>query len=87
KLSTGRNEWFWTAPQSAAADDYFEGEPHPDGSVYYTRLRGVSGNQEIEDEDNDVSHAARGHITLSPVVPHGCHEGALKRLKSLFAAG
>ncbi|MDR2946611.1 MAG: 5'/3'-nucleotidase SurE [Candidatus Adiutrix sp.] len=84
KLTTGRNEWFWTRTQSAPAEDYYEGEPQPDGSVMYQRLRNPSGDlvkaREDERPETDLAHARSGHITLSPIVPHGVHEATLKRL-------
>ncbi|MDR1043957.1 MAG: 5'/3'-nucleotidase SurE [Candidatus Adiutrix sp.] len=84
KLSTSRNEWFWTRPHPSPAEDYYEGEPHPDGSVLYRRLRGpakaVAGADEPGRPDSDVAHALAGHITLSPIMPHACHEPTLKRL-------
>lgn len=86
KLSTGRNDWFWTRPHMAPADDYYEGEPHPDGSVMYQRLRSpVSDLVKAVDQecpDTDVAHCRNGHITLSPIMPHGVHEATLNRLIS-----
>jgi len=84
QLSTGRNDWFWTRPNSAPADDYYEGEPHPDGSVLYQRLRTPVKNLALDSErdkpNTDVGHAQAGHITLSPIMPHSCHEATLTRL-------
>ena len=84
KLSTGRNDWFWAKPHPAPADDYYEGEPHPDGSVLYQRLRGsafdLAFESERENPVTDVAHARLGHITLSPITPHGWHDGTLRRL-------
>lgn len=86
KLSTGRNDWFWTRPHPAPADDYYEGEPHPDGSVLYQRLRGSAleliSDSERDNPSTDVAHARLGHITLSPIMPHGCHEGTVTRLEA-----
>jgi 5'-nucleotidase len=78
KLSTSRNEWFWTAPLTAPADDYYEASPHPDGSIYYQRLR--RDDYLLAEGDNDVAHAAAGRITLSPITAHGFHQGTLARL-------
>lgn len=83
-LSTGRNEWFWTRPHPSPADDYYEGQPHPDGSVLYQRLRG-SGTELVTAEERaepttDLAHAQLGRITLSPITPHGFHEPTLSRL-------
>ena len=85
KLSTGRNEWFWARPHSVPAEDYFEGEPHPDGSVLYQRLRGLDkeAGEKPEIPVTDVEHARAGHITLSPILAHGCHEATLTRLTAL----
>ncbi len=84
KLSTGRNEWFWARPHSVPAEDYYEGEPHPDGSVLYQRLRGQAEEVVTEGElikpETDLAHARLGHITLSPIIPLSCHEGTLARL-------
>ena len=84
KLSASRNEWFWTRPHLRPAEDYFESEPHPDGSVLYQRLRDQPGELPGEaDEgapDSDLAHARLGHITLSPILPHSCHEATLVRL-------
>ena len=84
QLSTGRNDWFWTRPHPVPAEDYYEGEPHPDGSVLYQRLRSPAGDlvqaRERERPDTDVAHSRNGHITLSPIVPHGVHEPTLNRL-------
>lgn len=84
KLSTGRNDWFWTQPHNAPANDFFEGEPHPDGSVLYQRLRTpvkeLALLSEQSNPNTDVGHIQSGHITLSPIMPHGCHEVTLARL-------
>ncbi|UQZ88797.1 5'/3'-nucleotidase SurE [Deltaproteobacteria bacterium Smac51] len=80
ELTTSRNEWFWTRPHPAPADDYYESEPHPDGSVLYQRLRGANLEQAPGDEDTDLIHAGQGHITLSPIMPHGFHTATLGRL-------
>ena len=82
KLTTGRNEWFWTRPHLIPAEDYYEAEPHPDGSVLYQRLRGLGkdSGELPETPATDIDHARAGHITLSPILAHGCHEGALNRL-------
>lgn len=80
QLSTSRNEWFWTPPLLTASEDYYRAEPHPDGSIYYQRLRRDDFAKAVEGEDNDRSHASRGHITLSPIMPHGFHQATLKRL-------
>ncbi|MDR3038530.1 MAG: 5'/3'-nucleotidase SurE [Candidatus Adiutrix sp.] len=81
RLATGRNDWFWTRPQVEPSEDYYEGAPHPDGSVLYRRLRNPNPAQDQSREPaNDVEHACLGRITLSPIVPHGCHEAALARL-------
>lgn len=79
-LSTSRNEWFWTSPHPAPADDYYRSEPHPDGSVYYQRLRGDGFERTPNDDGSDLSHARLGHITLSPITPHGVHQATLTRL-------
>ncbi len=84
RLAASRNEWFWTKPLASPADDYYEGVPHPDGSVYYQRLR-REDYMETPDDDNDVAHARRGHITLSPITPHGFHQGTLARLMAKTA--
>ncbi len=84
QLSTGRNDWFWTRPHSSPNEDHFEGEPHPDGSVLYQRLRSPEAelvrDDEQENPTTDVAHVRAGHITLSPLIPHGCHEATLTRL-------
>ena len=84
ELSTGRNDWFWTKPCLSPFHDYYDSEPQPDGSIMYHVLRGTSQEQVTTDDqnrlDNDVAHAMDGHITLTPVVPNGWHEGTLKRL-------
>lgn len=84
RLSTGRNEWFWTRPHPTPSEDYYEGEPHPDGSVMYQRLRDRANElvtaDEQENPDTDVAHSRNGHITLSPITPHGVHEAVLRRL-------
>ena len=84
KLSTGRNDWFWTKPHQKPADDYYESEPHPDGSILYKRLRGsmkeVLLKGEEENPATDVAHTICGHITLSPIMSHGFHQGTLDRL-------
>ncbi len=83
-LTTGRNEWFWTRPHSAPSDDYYEGQPHPDGSILYQRLRGSQDDlvrsEDHANPDTDLAHIRAGHITLSPITPHGHHEVTLKRL-------
>jgi 5'-nucleotidase len=82
RLSTSRNDWFWTRPHPAPSEDFYEGEPHPDGSVLYRRLRNLDQGPESGDDEptTDVGHARRGRITLSPIVPHGGHEATLVRL-------
>lgn len=84
QLSTGRNDWFWTKTHPQPSEDYYEGEPHPDGSVIYQRLRsqdlpGSPAGGEANPE-TDVAHIRSGHITLSPIIPHGVHESTLSRL-------
>ena len=80
-LSTGRNDWFWTRIKLESSADYFEGEPHPDGSVLYRRRRPLEPARDLEREpNNDVEHAQQGHITLSPILPHSCPEAVLTRL-------
>jgi 5'-nucleotidase len=81
KLTTGRNEWFWTRTKTESSADYYEGEPHPDGSVLYYRRRPLDPPPDLEREpNNDVEHNSRGHITLSPILPHSCSEAVLARL-------
>lgn len=81
RLSTGRNDWFWTRIKLESSADYYEGEPHPDGSVLYIRRRPLESVPDPEREpDNDVEHIQRGHITLSPILPHSCPESVLARL-------
>jgi len=82
RLSTSRNDWFWARPHLAPNEDFYEGEPHPDGSVLYRRLRNLNQGFESSDEEptTDVGHARLGRITLSPIVPHGSHEATLNRL-------
>lgn len=84
KLSTGRNDLFWTAPDLTPSDDYYEGEPHPDGSIYYQRLRaddiGVDSGE--SETFTDVAHNKAGRITLSPITPHGCHAATLTRMEA-----
>lgn len=84
KLSTGRNDLFWARPHLTPAEDYYEGQPHPDGSVHYQRLRSADLDVvKVDDQENpqsDVAHARAGHITLSPIMPHGVHQAALDRL-------
>ena len=84
ELSTSRNEWFWTRPHPKPAEDYYESEPHPDGSVLYQRLRGsmkqVMTEEEIENPTTDVGHSLKGHITLSPIMSHGYNQKTLERL-------
>ena len=83
-LSTGRNDWFWARPQMTPSDDYFEGEPNDDGSVSYQRLRDLSQEMVTADDQagfsTDVAHIRNGHITLSPIIAHSCHEATLARL-------
>jgi len=84
RLSTGRDDWFWTRLKPGPSADYYEGEPHPDGSVFYHRRRPQEPAPDLEQEpDNDVEHLHRGHITLSPILPHGCPEDVLARLAAL----
>ncbi|MCL2028981.1 MAG: 5'/3'-nucleotidase SurE [Deltaproteobacteria bacterium] len=81
RLTTGRNDWFWTRTKAEPSPDYYDGEPHPDGSVLYHRLRPQEPAPDLEREpENDVEHSLRGHITLSPILPHSCHEAVLARL-------
>lgn len=80
QLNGSRNEWFWAHPHPAPADDYYKSEPHPDGSIYYQRLRADDFEQAEGEEGSDVRHAGQGHITLSPITPHGFHQATLKRL-------
>jgi len=81
RLTTGRDEWFWTRTKPESSRDYYEGEPHPDGSVLYRRCRPSElAPDPAREPGNDVEHARRGHITLSPVLPHTCPEAVLARL-------
>lgn len=83
KLSTGRNNWFWTKPHPDPAEDFYEGQLHPDGSVLYQRLRGPAYDINVPPESElmfDLDHARAGHITLSPITAHGCHDLTLNRL-------
>jgi 5'-nucleotidase len=81
RLTTGRNDWFWTRIKPEPSADYYEGEPHPDGSVLYRRCRPFSPAPGPGLEpDNDVEHSQRGHITLSPILPHSCPEAVMARL-------
>lgn len=86
-LTTSRNEWFWTRPNSTPYNDYYESESHPDGSVMYQLLRGSNLEQiterEMDQLDTDVAHALAGHITLSPISPNSVHEPTLSRLLTL----
>ncbi|MGL4208507.1 MAG: hypothetical protein ACRCTY_03885, partial [Candidatus Adiutrix sp.] len=82
KLTTGRNHWFWTFPHPTPSNDYYEGHPHPDGSINYTRLRGHEGTSGQLSENSDLAHDALGHITLSPITPHGYHSATLNRLRA-----
>ena len=86
KLSTGRNDLFWTKPHLNPADDYYESQPHPDGSIYYQRQRnlatGTIKTNDLENPQNDVAHARAGHITLSPITAHGFHQATLTRMEA-----
>jgi len=73
--------WFWTMTRPEASPDYYKGEPHPDGSVLYRRCRTLEPAPDPGREpENDVEHLLRGHITLSPILPHTCPEAVLARL-------
>ena len=88
RLSTGRDVWFWTRTKPEANPDYYEGEPHPDGSVLYQRRRPLEPAPDPGREpENDVEHLRRGHITLSPILPHTCPEALLARLAAAGPAG
>ena len=81
RLTTSRNDWFWTRTKPESSADYYEGEPHPDGSILYRRLRPLEPAPDLDREpENDVEHFLRGRITLSPILPHGCHEAVLARM-------
>jgi 5'-nucleotidase len=81
RLTTSRDVWFWTRTRPESNADYYDGEPHPDGSVFYRRCRPLEPAPDLKREpDNDVEHSLRGHITLSPIQPHSCHEAVLARL-------
>ncbi len=83
ELSTGRNDWFWAPLYPTPAEDFFEGHPHPDGSVVYQRLRTPIELESDEDGNKpmtDLEHAQAGHVTLSPIVAHSWHEPSLARL-------
>ncbi|MDR2935471.1 MAG: 5'/3'-nucleotidase SurE [Candidatus Adiutrix sp.] len=82
RLTAGREDWFWTRTKPEANADYYEGAPHPDGSVLYRRRRPLEPDVPDlgREPDNDVEHALLGHITLSPILPHSCPEAVLARL-------
>ena len=74
-------DWFWTRPQATPYDCFYAGEPQPDGSTLYRHRRKPDPPIAPDREpDNDVEHAARGRVTLSPITLRGCHEEALTRL-------
>jgi 5'-nucleotidase len=81
RLTTGRNNWFWTRIRPESSADYYAAEPHPDGYMLYHRRRPLASPPDMEREpDNDVEHSRQGHITLSPILPHSCPEAVLARL-------
>jgi len=81
RLTTDPGDWFWTRLKAEPSRDYFEGTPHPDGSVHYRRHRVPAPAPDLEREPgNDVEHFLRGRITLSPILFQSSPEEVLARL-------
>ncbi len=74
----GQRDWIWTRPHPAASQDYYSIKPLADGKAAYQRLRADELDPALE--DSDISHYENGRVTLSPILPHGCHLETLARL-------